>query len=295
MTEGAQADNITGDQNGGMTENETCNITGIMTLTPVTMGEMAGNQTEDMTGVQTYDITGTFACMSDAIMTGETQAGNMTEPRAYYSITGNMTCMSEAMNNMTGVQAGNMTGLKTCYVNGTVSPSQGNDIIETARAAGNFKTLLAAIEAANLTDTLKGEGPYTVFAPTDKAFEALPEGTVDALLKDTDKLKRILLYHVADQRLMAKDVVSMNEITTLEGQKPPVKVADQEVSIGNAKIIMTDIPASNGVIHVIDTVLIPPEAEGQAEAGNMTEGTQAGNMTDGQEGGMAENQTENTT
>jgi transforming growth factor-beta-induced protein len=122
-----------------------------------------------------------------------------------------------------------------------------------------FKTLLTALNATNLTDTLNGEGTFTVFAPPDEAFAALPKGTLDALLKDPIKLKKILLYHVAGQRLMAKDVVNMTNITTLEGQNVPVKVTGQEVYVGNAKITKTDINASNGVIHVINAVLIPPE------------------------------------
>ena len=131
-------------------------------------------------------------------------------------------------------------------------------IVSIAKENGNFKTLLTALDATKLTDTLNGEGTFTVFAPTDEAFAALPKGTLDALLKDPSKLKKILLYHVVSGKLTAKDVVSMKEITTLEGQKVPVKVTGQEVYVGNAKITKTDINASNGVIHVINAVLIPP-------------------------------------
>jgi uncharacterized surface protein with fasciclin (FAS1) repeats len=179
---------------------------------------------------------------------------------------------------MTG-NMGNITG-----------PSQGKDIIETAKSAGNFTTLLAALNATNLTDTLKGEGPFTVFAPTDKAFEALPKGTLQALLNDTSALKKILLYHVAGQRLMAKDVVNKSYISTIEGQNLPVNVTDYGVNVGKAKIIMTDINASNGEIHVIDAVLIPPAVEGPSAAENMTE-----NMTAGQTGTMEGAQTGNMT
>jgi len=140
---------------------------------------------------------------------------------------------------------------------------QQKDIIETATDAGNFTTLLAAINATNLTDTLKGKGPFTVFAPTDEAFAALPNGTIEALLNDTSALKKILLYHVAKGRLTAEDVANMSNITTLEGQKLPVNVTDQGVFVGNATITMVDINASNGVIHVIDTVLIPPKKQSQ--------------------------------
>ncbi|MGB9930131.1 MAG: fasciclin domain-containing protein [Methanosarcina sp.] len=133
------------------------------------------------------------------------------------------------------------------------------DIIEVATEDGNFTKLLTALDAANLTCTLKGEGPFTVFAPTDKAFAALPEGTVEALLKDTATLKKILLYHVTDEKLAAEDVVEISSITTLAGQKLPVTVSEKGVFVGKAKIIMTDIEASNGIIHKIDAVLIPPD------------------------------------
>ena len=138
-------------------------------------------------------------------------------------------------------------------------PSQEKDIIGTAKAAGNFTTLLTALNATNLSDTLKGEGPYTVFAPTDEAFAALPSGTKTTLLNNTDMLTEILLYHVADQKLMANDVVNMTSIKTLQGSELPVNITDQGVFVGNAQIVMQDVNASNGVIHVIDAVLIPPE------------------------------------
>ena len=154
---------------------------------------------------------------------------------------------------------------------------QQKDIIETATDAGNFTTLLAAINATNLTDTLKGKGPFTVFAPTDEAFAALPSGTIEALLNDTSALKKILLYHVAKGRLTAEDVANMSNINTLEGQKLPVNVTDQGVFVGNAMITMADINASNGVIHVIDAVLIPPEKPQQKDI--IQTATDAGNFT----------------
>ena len=135
---------------------------------------------------------------------------------------------------------------------------EAKDIIETATLKG-FKTLLGALNATNLTDTLKGEGPYTVFAPTDKAFAALPNGTLEALLNDTDALKNILLYHVAGEKLMAEDVANMTNITTLQGSELPVNVTEEGVFVGDAKIILQDVNASNGVIHAIDAVLIPPK------------------------------------
>ncbi|MDD4248590.1 MAG: fasciclin domain-containing protein [Methanosarcina sp.] len=145
------------------------------------------------------------------------------------------------------------------------APPEGKDLIETATQAGNFTTLLAALNATNLTDTLKGEGPYTVFAPTDEAFAALPNGTVEGLLNDTEGLKNILLYHVAGEKLMATDVVNMTNITTLQGSELPVNVTEEGVFVGKAKITMQDVETSNGIIHVIDAVLIPPEGPSEGK------------------------------
>ena len=132
------------------------------------------------------------------------------------------------------------------------------DIVDTAVAAGNFKTLVAAVKAAGLVDTLKGKGPFTVFAPTDEAFAKLPAGTVEELLKPENKKKLtdILTYHVLAGKVMAADVKTM-EAKTVQGSSAAVKVADGKVTIDKANVIKTDIEASNGVIHVIDAVIIP--------------------------------------
>ncbi len=131
-----------------------------------------------------------------------------------------------------------------------------NDIIEAARSAGSFATLLAAVEAAGLTDTLRGDGPFTVFAPTDDAFAKLPKGTLEALLKDKKKLASILTYHVVAGKKMAADVVEVESLTTVQGQ--PVRISKQSgVMVETARILKTDVPATNGVIHVIDTVIMP--------------------------------------
>lgn len=151
------------------------------------------------------------------------------------------------------------------------------DIVDTAVAAGNFTTLVAAVEAAGLVDTLKGEGPFTVFAPTDEAFAALPEGTVEGLLADPEgALTDILLYHVISGNVMAADVVGMDgqEVTTMGGGTFTVMLDGDNVMLhdgaGNSvNVIATDIAASNGVIHVIDAVLLP--AAGNAEAAAMEE------------------------
>ena len=133
------------------------------------------------------------------------------------------------------------------------------DIVEVAAAAGGFKTLLAAATAAGLVDTLKGAGPFTVFAPTDAAFAALPAGTLEALLKDPAKLKDILLYHVVAGKVTADQVVKLTSATTAEGKTVKITVKDGAVYLNdNVKVVTTDIPASNGVIHVIDAVLLPP-------------------------------------
>ncbi len=134
------------------------------------------------------------------------------------------------------------------------------DIVDTAVAAGQFKTLAAALTAAGLVDTLKGPGPFTVFAPTDAAFAKLPAGTLDTLLKPESKAKltAILTYHVVAGKVMAADVVKLKEAKTVNGAMVAVKVDGGNVMINNAKVATADIGASNGVIHVIDTVLLPP-------------------------------------
>ena len=136
------------------------------------------------------------------------------------------------------------------------------DIVDTAVADGRFTTLVAAVQAAELVDTLKGEGPFTVFAPTDDAFAALPEGTLDTLLLPENKqqLTDILLYHVVPGKVMAADVVGLTSASTVLGKDATVTVKDGKVFLNdNVEIIITDIETSNGVIHVIDTVLIPPQ------------------------------------
>jgi uncharacterized surface protein with fasciclin (FAS1) repeats len=132
------------------------------------------------------------------------------------------------------------------------------NIVQTAIDAGSFTTLVTAVQTADLVETLSGEGPFTVFAPTDDAFAAVPEETLNALLADKAGLTKVLTYHVASGKYMAEDVVSMDGITTLEGNMLDVEVTNEGVFVAGAKVIQTDIQCSNGVIHVIDTVLIPP-------------------------------------
>ena len=136
------------------------------------------------------------------------------------------------------------------------------DIVDTAVSAGSFKTLVAAVEAAGLVDTLKGDGPFTVLAPTDEAFAKLPEGTVASLLKPENKAKlaAILTYHVIPGKAMAADVVKLDAKTvkTVQGGGIQVSVNGGTVMVNDAQVIKTDIACSNGVIHVIDTVIMPP-------------------------------------
>jgi uncharacterized surface protein with fasciclin (FAS1) repeats len=133
------------------------------------------------------------------------------------------------------------------------------DIVDTAVSAGSFTTLVTALKAAGLVDTLKGEGPFTVFAPTDAAFAQLPEGTLEDLLKpeNKDKLTAILTYHVVGGKVLAKDVVNLTSAKTVNGKELAIKAGAEGVKVDNANVTKTDIETSNGVIHVIDAVLLP--------------------------------------
>lgn len=135
------------------------------------------------------------------------------------------------------------------------SPKANKDIVDTAVAAGSFKTLVTAVQVAGLVDTLKGNGPFTVFAPTDEAFAKIPKDQLNALLADKAMLTKVLTYHVVAGKVMATDVKA-GMVPTVEGQSISV-TTDYGVKINNAKVVKTDIVASNGVIHVIDTVLMP--------------------------------------
>jgi uncharacterized surface protein with fasciclin (FAS1) repeats len=133
------------------------------------------------------------------------------------------------------------------------------DIVDTAVAAGQFDTLVAAVKAAGLVETLKGDGPFTVFAPTDEAFGKLPEGTVEDLLKpeSKSKLQDILTYHVVSGSVMAADVVELDSADTVQGGSLSIEVSDGTVMVDGARVVQTDIECSNGVIHVIDSVMMP--------------------------------------
>ena len=141
----------------------------------------------------------------------------------------------------------------------TANDNHEKDIVDTAVAAGSFTTLAAALDAAGLVDTLKGEGPFTVFAPTDDAFAKLPAGTVESLLQDIPTLTQILTYHVVAGKVDASQVVTLDRAETVNGESLSISVENGTVMIDNAKVVTTDIMASNGIIHVIDSVVLPQE------------------------------------
>lgn len=149
----------------------------------------------------------------------------------------------------------------TASFSATVAKAEtaGKSIVEIAAGAEDFSTLVAAVKAADLVDVLSSKGPFTVFAPTNEAFAKLPKGTVESLLKpeNKDKLIAVLKYHVVPGKVMAKDVVKVDSAKTAQGSSVTVTVEGKTVKVDNAKVIKTDIEASNGVIHVIDTVIIP--------------------------------------
>ena len=150
--------------------------------------------------------------------------------------------------------------LQVCGVQSTaLGAEKAKDIVDTAVSAGQFKTLAAALKAAGLVETLKGKGPFTVFAPTDEAFAKLPKGTVEGLLKpeNKDKLTAILTYHVVAGKVMAKDVVKLSSAKTVQGSEVSIKVSDGKVMVDKATVIAPDIVCGNGVVHVIDSVILP--------------------------------------
>jgi uncharacterized surface protein with fasciclin (FAS1) repeats len=152
--------------------------------------------------------------------------------------------------------------LMALTLGGMAARAAEKDIVDTAVAAGQFKTLASALDAAGLVGTLKGEGPFTVFAPTDEAFAKLPAGTLEDLLKpeNKDKLVAILTYHVVPGKVEAADVAKLDEAKTVNGKMVDIKVEGDTAMVNNAKVTKVDIPASNGVIHVIDTVIMPPKS-----------------------------------
>ena len=152
--------------------------------------------------------------------------------------------------------------LMALFLSGAVARAAEKDIVDTAVATGQFKTLASALDAAGLVGTLKGDGPFTVFAPTDEAFSKLPADTVENLLKpeNKDQLVAVLTYHVVPGTVKAADVVKLDEVKTVNGKMVDINVKGDTAMVNNAKVTKVDIPASNGVIHVIDTVILPPKS-----------------------------------
>ena len=153
----------------------------------------------------------------------------------------------------TGAGAGSGYGMKKA---GHSQTAHSPDIVDVAAANGNFDTLVVAVKTAGLVDTLKGEGPFTVFAPTDEAFAKIPKDQLDALLADKEKLTAVLTYHVIPGNVKAADVAKLNKVRTVQGQSVSIDTTDG-VKVDGARVIQADVVASNGVIHVIDTVIIP--------------------------------------
>ena len=158
-------------------------------------------------------------------------------------------------------QSGKQCPLTQKTVATSAEMNEEKDIVDTAVGAEDFSTLVAAVKAAGLVETLKGDGPFTVFAPTNAAFAKLPEETVKELLKpeNKEKLVAILTYHVVPGNVMAKDVVKLDSAKTAQGSKVMIKVEGDKVMVNNANVIKTDIKCANGVIHVIDTVILPKD------------------------------------
>jgi uncharacterized surface protein with fasciclin (FAS1) repeats len=163
---------------------------------------------------------------------------------------------------MNRIKFGVMTAILAVCTVAVAAPKNntGNkDIVDTAVSAGSFQTLARALQAADLVDTLKGPGPFTVFAPTDEAFAKLPAGTLDDLLKpeNKDKLRAILTYHVVAGKVPSTKVVTLSSVKTVNGQEVKITATGGDVMVDNARVVKADIPAANGVIHVIDAVLLP--------------------------------------
>ena len=187
----------------------------------------------------------------DSVTTVQGDAVNIT-------VDGDTVLLNEARVLITDIEAANGTIHVIDSVLIPPEPELGT-IVDIAVGDGRFETLVAALQAAGLVETLQGEGPFTVFAPTDDAFAALPAGTVEALLGDIPALTEVLLYHVVAGNAVAADVVTLDSVTTVQGDAVNITVDGDTVLLNEARVLITDIEAANGTIHVIDSVLIPPE------------------------------------
>lgn len=206
-----------------------------------------------LTKILTYHVVPGEVLAADVVKLSS--AMTLAEMPVKISVDGDKVMVNDAQVILTDVKADNGV---IHVIDSVILPPE-KDIVELAVEDGRFTTLAAALQAANLVDTLKGEGPFTVFAPTDDAFAKLPAGTVEALLADIPALTSILTYHVADGYAMASDVVALESVKTLNGKPVEIMLKDGMVYLNEAQVVITDILAKNGVIHVIDSVLLPPD------------------------------------
>jgi transforming growth factor-beta-induced protein len=207
---------------------------------------------EQLKSILLYHVVAGKVMAADVVMLQK--AATVLGPSVKIMVDGSMVKINDAQVLITDIETSN--GVIHVIDTVLLPPA---DIVDTAVADGRFKTLVAAVTAAGLVDTLKGAGPFTVFAPTDDAFAKLPAGTVESLLKpeNLEQLKSILLYHVVAGKVMAADVIKLTSTMTLQGTNVTIKIDGDKVYINDAQVIITDIETLNGVIHVIDTVLIP--------------------------------------
>ena len=205
------------------------------------------------------------AILTYHVVAGKVTAADVVKVKSAKSVQGSDIAVNVAggkvkVNNANVVKTDIMCSNGVIHViDSVILPPEKKDIVDTAVGAGSFNTLVAAVKAAGLVETLKGKGPFTVLAPTDEAFAKLPEGTVESLLKPENKAKlvEILTYHVIPARAMAADVVKLKSAKTVQGSNVTINASSKGVMINNAKVVKTDIDCANGVIHVIDTVIMP--------------------------------------
>ena len=206
---------------------------------------------EKLAGILTYHVVAGKVMAADVVKL--TKAKTVQGSEVTITVKGGKVKVDNANVVKTDIQCGNGV---IHVIDAVILPK---DIVDTAVAAGSFKTLAAALKAADLIDTLKGKGPFTVFAPTDEAFGKLPKGTVEDLLKPENKAKltAVLTYHVVPGKVMAADVVKLSKAKTVQGSEVKITVADGKVKVDDANVVKTDILCGNGVIHVIDAVILP--------------------------------------
>jgi uncharacterized surface protein with fasciclin (FAS1) repeats len=224
------------------------------------------NDIPALTDILLYHVVSGEVLAEQALELGEAetlqgQSVEITFDEGNILIPGGLAFVNDARIRITDIQASN--GVIHVIDRVILPPAEAEEesmgtIVDIAVADGRFETLVAALQAAELVETLSGEGPFTVFAPTDDAFAKLPEGTVEGLLEDIPALTDILLYHVVSGEVLAADVVELESAETVLGESVSIRVEDGNVYINDSMVIITDIMADNGVIHVIDTVLLPP-------------------------------------